>query len=89
MPGRKRWGWKHQTERPSLPLTKFDRLTDQDLFVAAEQSMMNANAEFGRWPSEPDKDRKGMHLGLVETHLETALSAVQTMRRRHELRSGQ
>jgi hypothetical protein len=83
-----KWSLRRPTERPFPPRTKFDRLNDDDLFDAIEQAVMNANVELGRWRTDT-ADRRGAHLALTETHLQTALGALLPLLRRQELRSSQ
>jgi hypothetical protein len=74
---------KMETQLP--PPTKFDRLSDEDLYIAVEQGIANAIAEMGNWHSVASDDRLA-HLALTERHLETALGAVRSAMRRHKLR---
>ena len=85
----KRWGLKRPEKwGPLPPPTKFDRLSDDDLYVAIEQALANATRELDMWRSD-DPGLRDAHLATTETHLETALGALRAAMRRHRLRSSQ
>jgi hypothetical protein len=85
-----RWSFrKPGAERSLPPPTKFDKLSDTDLFIAVEHALANASVELGKWRTDPDHSQRDAHLPLVEIQLETALAALRPMIRRSMLRSGQ
>lgn len=73
------WGRNKRTETPSSP-TKFDRWSDGDLINLIEAEMARTGELF-RGFSHGELDQ-GWILAEMDTHMQTALLAVQTMRRR-------
>jgi hypothetical protein len=81
-----RWGLKRKQRSIPAP-TKFDRLSDDDLFVAVEHGLANAITEFAKWQrKDGDPEQRAAYLALTETHMQTALGALHSMMRHHELR---
>jgi hypothetical protein len=69
---------RKQVEIP--PATKFDRFSDDDL-IACIEAEMRRGGELFRGLSQPSLD-PGWVLAEMETHTQTALAAMQALRRR-------
>ena len=66
------------------PPSKFDSLTDADLYTAAEQALANSSQALDRFRRE-DPDDAVAYLHLTLAHLETASLAVASIARRAEV----
>jgi hypothetical protein len=66
------------------PPSRFDTLTDPDLYTAAEQALANSIQALDRFRRE-DTDEAVAYLHLALAHLETAQLAVASMARRAEV----
>ena len=75
------WGKKKETENPLLiNVTRFDKWSDGDLINCIEAEMRRSGELF-RGISHGELDQQWV-LAELDTHMQTALLAVQTLRRR-------
>jgi hypothetical protein len=75
-----RWGWK-KVPVPIPEASKFDRMSESELFMALEASLGDATFMTDRYSTVPDE--RAQTLSLLLTELETAVASTKALIRKY------